>query len=36
MDAIKAFNEKEQQLEADVGSKYATFRAVAVEGIEQK
>jgi uncharacterized protein (DUF1330 family) len=36
MDAVKAFNEKERQLEAEVGSKYATFRAVAVEGIEQK
>jgi uncharacterized protein (DUF1330 family) len=32
MDAVKAFNAKEQQLEADVGHKYASFRAVGIEG----
>ena len=36
MDAVKAFYAKEHQLEADVGSKYASFRIVGVEGIEQK
>jgi uncharacterized protein (DUF1330 family) len=36
MDQAKAFNEKQQKLEADVGSKYATFRAMAIEGVEQK
>ena len=36
MDAVKAFYTKEHQLEADVGSKYASFRIVGVEGIEQK
>ena len=32
MDAVKAFNTKEQQLEADVGHKYASFRAIGIEG----
>ena len=36
MDAVKAFYVKEGQLEADVGNKYATFRAIGIEGIEQK
>jgi uncharacterized protein (DUF1330 family) len=36
MDALKAFYVKEQRLEADVGSKYASFRAIGIEGIEQK
>ena len=36
MDAVKAFYAKEERLEADVGSKYASFRAVGIEGIEQK
>jgi uncharacterized protein (DUF1330 family) len=36
MDAVKAFEDKQKQLEADVGSKYATFRAVGIEGVEQK
>ena len=36
MDAVKAFNDKEGRLEADVGSKYASFRAVGIEGVEQK
>ena len=36
MDALKAFNVKEKQLEADVGNKYASFRAVGIEGVEQK
>jgi uncharacterized protein (DUF1330 family) len=36
IDAVKAFEEKQKQLEADVGSKYASFRAVGIEGIEQK
>jgi uncharacterized protein (DUF1330 family) len=36
MDALKAFYVKENQLEADVGSKYASFRAIGIEGVEQK
>ena len=36
MDALKAFYVKEQRLEADVGDKYASFRAIGIEGIEQK
>jgi uncharacterized protein (DUF1330 family) len=36
IDAVKTFEEKQKQLEADVGSKYASFRAVGIEGIEQK
>jgi uncharacterized protein (DUF1330 family) len=36
LDALKAFYVKEKQLEADVGSKYASFRAIGIEGIEQK
>src|SRR5208282_713997 len=36
MDALKAFYAKEQKLEADVGSKYASFRVIAIEGVEQK
>jgi uncharacterized protein (DUF1330 family) len=34
MDTLKAFEEKEQV--ADVGSKYASFRVIGVEGVEQK
>ena len=36
MDAVKAFYAKQHQLDADVGSKYASFREIAIEGIEQK
>jgi uncharacterized protein (DUF1330 family) len=36
MDAVKAFEVKQKQLEADVGSKYASFRGVGIEGVEQK
>ena len=36
IDALKAFYVKQKQLEADVGSKYAGFREVAIEGLEQK
>jgi hypothetical protein len=36
MDAVKAFYAKELQLEADVGDKYASFRAIGIEGVEQK
>ena len=32
MEAVKAFYAKQRALEADVGSKYATFRIVAIEG----
>ena len=32
MDAVKAFYAKQRVLEADVGSKYASFRIVAIEG----
>jgi uncharacterized protein (DUF1330 family) len=36
MDAVKAFYAKEQQLEADDGNKYASFRAIGIEGIQPK
>ena len=36
MDALKAFYAKEGRLQADVGSKYASFREVGIEGVEQK
>jgi hypothetical protein len=36
MDALKAFYAKEAQLEADVGKKYASFRAIGIEGVEPK
>jgi uncharacterized protein (DUF1330 family) len=36
IDALKAFGAKESQLEADVGNKYASFRAIGIEGVGQK
>lgn len=36
MDALKAFYVKQKQLEADIGNKYASFRAIGIEGVEQK
>jgi len=36
IDALKAFYVKEKQLETDIGNKYASFRAIGVEGVEQK
>ena len=36
MDALKAFEAKESQLETDLGNKYASFRAVGIEGVAQK
>ncbi|HEY1863207.1 MAG TPA: DUF1330 domain-containing protein [Roseiarcus sp.] len=36
MDALKAFEVKQRQLQADVGNKYASFRAIGIEGVEQK
>src|SRR5271156_977264 len=36
MDAVKAFNVKEQQLETDLGNKYASFRASGIEGAQPK
>jgi uncharacterized protein (DUF1330 family) len=36
MDALKAFATKQQQLEADIGDKYANFRGIGIEGVEQK
>jgi uncharacterized protein (DUF1330 family) len=36
IDAVKAFYLKERQLEADVGNKYASFRAIGIEGVAQK
>jgi uncharacterized protein (DUF1330 family) len=35
MDAVNAFEDKEKQDVADVGNKYASFRAIAIEGVEQ-
>ncbi len=34
--ALKAFYAKDKQLETDVGSKYASFRGIGIEGVEQK
>ena len=36
MDTVKAFEEKEKRNVADVGNKYASFRAIGIEGVEQK
>jgi len=36
VDALKAFSDKQQRLESELGNKYASFRAIGVEGIEQK
>jgi uncharacterized protein (DUF1330 family) len=36
IDALKAFEAKESRLEADVGNKYASFRAIGIEGVAQK
>jgi len=36
MDTVKAFEDKEGRNVADVGSKYASFRVIGIEGIEQK
>jgi uncharacterized protein (DUF1330 family) len=36
VDAVKVFYDKEGRLEADVGNKYASFRACGIEGVEQK
>ncbi len=36
MDAVKAFYAKQHPLDADVGSKYASFREIAIEGVQQK
>jgi uncharacterized protein (DUF1330 family) len=36
MDALKAFEEKEQKNIAEIGSKLATFRIIGIPGVEQK
>ena len=37
MDALKGFEAKEQKLQADLGvDKYASFRVIGIEGVEQK
>jgi uncharacterized protein (DUF1330 family) len=36
MEAVGAFYAKRHALEAGVGSKYASFRIIGIEGIEQK
>ena len=36
MDAVKAFQAKQLQLQADVGDKYASFRTIGIEGVAQK
>ena len=36
IDALKAFGAKESQLEAEVGNKYASFRAIGIEGVAQR
>ena len=35
MDALKAFYQKQDKFEDEVGSKYASFRVIAIEGVEQ-
>ncbi len=35
-DAAKAFYVKQGKLEANLGNKYASFRAIEIEGVEQK
>ena len=35
-DAAKAFYVKQGKLEAEVGNKYASFRAIEIDGVEQK
>ena len=36
MDTVKAFEDKEGRNVAEVGSKYASFRVIGVEGVEPK
>jgi uncharacterized protein (DUF1330 family) len=36
MDALKAFDVKQQRIDADIGSKYASFRGIGIEGVDQK
>jgi uncharacterized protein (DUF1330 family) len=36
MDAVKAFEDKEKQNVADLGSKYASFRVIGIDGVEPK
>jgi uncharacterized protein (DUF1330 family) len=36
MDAVKAYDVKERQLEEEVGNKYASFRVIGIEGVAQK
>ena len=36
MDTLKAFEDKEGRNVTDVGSKYASFRIIGIEGVEQK
>jgi uncharacterized protein (DUF1330 family) len=36
MDTAKAFYDKQKPIEADVGSKYASFRIMAIEAVEPK
>jgi uncharacterized protein (DUF1330 family) len=36
MDALKAFEDKEQKNIAEFGSKLASFRIIGIEGVEQK
>ena len=36
MDAVKAFYVKQKQIEAEVGNKYASFRVIGIDGVEQK
>jgi hypothetical protein len=36
MDTLNAFEGKEKQCVASVGNKYASFRVIAIYGVEQK
>jgi uncharacterized protein (DUF1330 family) len=36
MDAVKVFEDKEKQNVAELGSKYASFRVIGIDGVEPK
>jgi uncharacterized protein (DUF1330 family) len=36
MDTAKAFEDKQKRIETEVGNKYASFRVIGIEGVEQK
>ena len=36
MDTAKAFEDKQKRIETEVGGKYASFRVIGIEDVEQK